>query len=138
MWCWVKVRFKLVGVNLKNRVARVGKSSLTIKYCRGEFSEKQESTVDATFNQKAVEIDAKTKVQLTIWDTAGQERYHALNRNYYKNSQGAIIVYDVTDPGSFEKVKKWRDELRKYLEDAPVVIAGNKCDMANKVGEAEA
>lgn len=30
--------------------ARVGKSSITIKYCKDEFNEKQESTVDATFN----------------------------------------------------------------------------------------
>lgn len=117
----------------------MGKSSLTIKYCRDTFSEKQESTVDATFNQKDVQIDPKTSVQLTIWDTAGQERYHALNRNYYKNSQGALIVYDVTDKDSFTKVKKWRDELRKYLEDAPVVIAGNKCDMPGRaIDEAEA
>ena len=36
-----------------------------------EFSEKQESTVDATFNQKEISIDGKTKVGLTIWDTAG-------------------------------------------------------------------
>ena len=117
----------------------MGKSSLTIKYCKGEFNEKQESTVDATFNQKEVSIDGKTKVGLTIWDTAGQERYHALNVSYYRYSKGALIVYDVTDKDSFEKVKKWQNELNKYLEGAPIMIAGNKCDMVNRtVEEAEA
>ena len=85
----------------------MGKSSLTIKYCRGKFDEKQESTVDATFNQKEIQIDGKTKVGLSIWDTAGQERYHALNVSYYRESKGALLVYDVTDKDSFEKVKKW-------------------------------
>ena len=52
-------------------IARVGKSSITLKYCKNEFSDKQESTVDATYNSKDVMIDGKTKVGLTIWDTAG-------------------------------------------------------------------
>jgi hypothetical protein len=30
-------------------IARVGKSSLTLKYCKNQFSDKQESTVDATY-----------------------------------------------------------------------------------------
>lgn len=112
---------------------------MTIKYCKNEFSEKQESTVDATFNQKEIMIDSKTKVGLTIWDTAGQERYHALNVSYYRYSKGALIVYDVTDKDSFEKVKKWHTELNKYLPGAPIMIAGNKCDMVTKtVDPAEA
>jgi Ras-related protein Rab-21 len=79
-------------------------------------------------------------VGLTIWDTAGQERYHALNANYYRGSKGAVIVYDVTDKDSFEKVKTWRVELRKYLEPGtPIIIAGNKCDIVNRtVPESEA
>ena len=41
-------------------------------------------------------------------------------------------MYDVTDKDSFEKVKKWQSELEKYLPGAPIMIAGNKCDMVNK------
>lgn len=37
-------------------------------------------------------------------DTAGQERYHALGPIYYRDSQGAIVVYDITDEDSFTKV----------------------------------
>lgn len=40
----------------------------------------------------------------TIQDTAGQERYHALGPIYYRDSQGAIVVYDITDQDSFIKV----------------------------------
>lgn len=38
-------------------------------------------------------------------DTAGQERFHALGPIYYRDSNGAILVYDVTDEDSFQKVK---------------------------------
>ena len=64
-----------------------------------------------------------------IWDTAGQERYHALNVSYYRDAKGALIVYDITDVGSFDKVKKWVQELQKYLPGAPILICANKCDM---------
>ncbi len=37
-------------------------------------------------------------------DTAGQERFHALGPIYYRDSNGAILVYDVTDEDSFQKV----------------------------------
>ena len=120
--------------------ARVGKSSLTLKFCLNEFNEGQESTVDATFQEKTVTLDSNIKARLTIWDTAGQERYHALNANYYRHSKGAVIVYDVTDKDSFEKVRMWHTELTKYLErGTPIIIAGNKCDIVSRsVDETEA
>ena len=46
---------------------------------------------------------------------------------------GALIVYDITDVDSFDKVKIWVTELRKYLpQDTPIIIAGNKCDINNR------
>ena len=85
-------------------------------------------------------LDNNKQAKLTIWDTAGQERYHALNANYYRHSKGAVIVYDVTDKDSFEKVKMWHTELTKYLDKGtPIMIAGNKCDiLLRTVEEAEA
>lgn len=43
-------------------------------------------------------------------------------------------MYDITDQDSFTKVNIWIKELRKYLpKDTPIIIAGNKCDMTNRV-----
>ena len=129
----------ILAVLTQRLTARVGKSSITLKYSKNQFSDAQESTVDATYNSKDVQVDPKTTVGLTIWDTAGQERYHALNVTYYRYSKGAVIVYDVTDKDSFEKVKKWHTELTKYLPGVPIMIAGNKCDIVNRtVSEDEA
>ncbi|UYV68669.1 RAB21 [Cordylochernes scorpioides] len=75
-------------------------------------------------------------------DTAGQERFHALGPIYYRDSNGAILVYDITDEDSFQKVKNWVKELRKMLgNDVCLCIAGNKTDLertrAVSVEEAE-
>ena len=42
----------------------------------------------------------------TSWlqDTAGQERFHALGPIYYRDSNGALLVFDITDEDSFQKV----------------------------------
>ena len=84
-------------------IARVGKSSLTLKFCKNEFDENQTSTVDATFQNKEVDI-AGEKYFINLWDTAGQEKYHALNQMYYRQASGALLVYDITDKDSFTKI----------------------------------
>ena len=67
---------------------------------------------------------------LSIWDTAGQERFHALGPIYYRDADGAILVYDITDTDSFQKVKTWVKELRKMLgQGINLTIAGNKADL---------
>jgi len=76
-------------------------------------------------------------------DTAGQERFHALGPIYYRDSNGALLVYDITDKVSFLKVKNWVKELRKMLgTDIVLCIAGNKCDLEKNrnvsLAEAEA
>lgn len=78
---------------------------------------------------KKLNIDGQ-RVNLAIWDTAGQEQFHALGPLYYRNSNGAVLVYDITDESSFPKVKVWVKELRKMLgNDVCLVIVGNKTDL---------
>ncbi|EFA84191.1 Rab GTPase [Heterostelium album PN500] len=73
---------------------------------------------------------AGKRVCLTIWDTAGQERFHALGPIYYRGSQGALVVYDITDNDSFIKAKNWIKELKAMLGNEIVLcIIGNKCDL---------
>ncbi|OMJ72577.1 hypothetical protein SteCoe_28934 [Stentor coeruleus] len=108
---------------------RVGKTSLTLKFARNEFHDNEISTVQANFIQKDVQLDGGIQVRLNIWDTAGQERFRALAPNYYRQANGAVIAYDITDAGSFNKVKAWVKELQSQADkDISIVIAGNKCD----------
>lgn len=55
----------------------VGKSSLVLRFVKGQFHEYQESTIGAAFLTQTVHID-DTAVKFEIWDTAGQERYNLL------------------------------------------------------------
>jgi len=110
----------------------VGKTSLVLRYVENKFNDKHLTTLQASFLNKKLNIGGK-RVNLAIWDTAGQERFHALGPIYYRDSNGAILVYDITDEDSFQKVKNWVKELRKMLgNDITLCIAGNKIDMAKE------
>ncbi|KAK8336004.1 hypothetical protein V6Z12_A09G091500 [Gossypium hirsutum] len=88
-----------------------GKSSLVLRFVRGQFVEFQESTIGAAFFSQTLAVDDAT-VKFEIWDTAGKERYHSLAPMYYRGAAAAIIVYDITNLASFERAKRWIEELQ--------------------------
>lgn len=107
----------------------VGKTSIVLRYCEDKFNDKHLTTLQAAFLTKKLSVGGK-RVTLAIWDTAGQERFHALGPIYYRDSHGAILVYDITDEDSFQKVRNWVKELRKMLgDDISLCIVGNKADL---------
>lgn len=108
---------------------RVGKTSLTLRYVNNVFSEKQTATIQASYLTKRVTVDGQA-VNLCIWDTAGQERFHALGPIYYRDADAALLVYDLLDKDSFDRVQSWVRELKKMASKSIVLaIAGNKSDM---------
>jgi len=110
----------------------VGKSSLVLRFVKGQFHEYQESTIGAAFLTQTVCLD-DTTVKFEIWDTAGQERYHSLAPMYYRGAQAAIVVYDITNPDTFERAKTWVKELQRQARaDIVIALAGNKSDLANR------
>merc|ERR1719408_488868 len=114
----------------------VGKSSLVLRFVRGQFFEYQESTIGAAFLTQTVCLD-DTTVKFEIWDTAGQERYHSLAPMYYRGAQAAIVVYDITNADTFERAKTWVKELQRQASPNIVIaLAGNKADLTtNRIVE---
>lgn len=109
-----------------------GKSSLVLRFVKGQFLEFQESTIGAAFFSSTVSVD-NTTVKFEIWDTAGQERYHSLAPMYYRGAAAAIIVFDITSSDSFDRAKKWVQELQKQGNPNLVMaLAGNKADLEDK------
>ncbi|THU51652.1 hypothetical protein C4D60_Mb06t33280 [Musa balbisiana] len=70
---------------------RVGKTSLVLRYVNNVFSEKQETTVQASYLTKRLVIGG-VPITLSIWDTAGQERFHALGPIYYRDADGMYLI----------------------------------------------
>jgi small GTP-binding protein len=109
----------------------VGKSSLVLRFVKGQFHEYQESTIGAAFLTQQLCLD-DTVIKFEIWDTAGQERYHSLAPMYYRGAQAAIVMYDITNKESFTRAQSWIAELQKQASPNIVIaLAGNKIDLDN-------
>ena len=72
-----------------------------------------------------------------IWDTAGQERFQSLGVAFYRGADCCVLVFDVTQPGSFKTLDSWRDEFLiqaspRDPENFPFVVLGNKVDLENR------
>lgn len=66
-------------------------------------------------------------------DTAGQERFQGLGNAFFRGADACIIVYDVTNEASFNKLDDWREAFitQAGLTDAtnyPFMVLGNKID----------
>ena len=77
-------------------------------------------------------------INLKIWDTAGQEQFRCLTRNFYKNSSGVIVVYDVSNKDSFDKVKFWIDRVKENADEKiKMILIGNKIDKKKMISPEE-
>ncbi|EAN77581.1 ras-related protein Rab21, putative [Trypanosoma equiperdum] len=111
---------------------RVGKTSLISRFVNDTFDAQQRSTTQASMysSVNVPLLNSDKTVNLNVWDTAGQERFHALGPIYYRNANGAILVYDVTDADTLEKVRLWIRELRAVVGDQiQLVVCANKSDL---------
>lgn len=89
------------------------------------------------FLTKRITRDGKV-IKFEIWDTAGQERFAPLAPMYYRNAQAALVVFDVTNEGSFYKAQNWVEELHEKVgHDIVIALVGNKMDLLNNDDENE-
>lgn len=116
----------------------VGKSSLSRRFVNKSFYDREDPTIGASFLYKKVYLN-DCIVGLEIWDTAGQERFHSLAPMYYRAADAALVVYDVTNMNSFDKAKKWINELHRSSPPITVImLVCNKVDLVDDSNANEA
>jgi len=107
----------------------VGKSNLITRFTQDRFTKDSKPTIGVEFGAKSIEHDGIT-IKGQIWDTAGQERFRAISAAYYRGANGALIVYDITNPESFQNLNKWFKEIENQGENGCFnILIGNKCDL---------
>uniref|UniRef100_A0A8C3SKF6 Ras-related protein Rab-39B n=1 Tax=Chelydra serpentina TaxID=8475 RepID=A0A8C3SKF6_CHESE len=109
----------------------VGKSSLLKRYTEGAFLDSINQTVGVDFYVQFVELEPGLRIKLQFWDTAGQERFRSVTRSYYRNSAGAVLMFDLTNRASFESIKEWHREVTDTVKPFHVVfvLVGHKSDL---------
>ncbi len=93
-----------------------GKTTLVDRLIHERFLGPMGATVGAAYNSFELALDKNRKLTLAIWDTAGAERFESMTKSYYKDAEGALLCFDVTDANSWNKVKFWAQELQAVEE----------------------
>lgn len=120
----------------------VGKTSFFRKLSTGDFYDKNISTIGIekkTFNLD-INIDnndksEKKQFEIYLFDTAGQEKFRAITFNYFKGTDGILLIYDITDKSTFESVENWISSIREAIGNNSneskyaTILIGNKLDL---------
>ena len=119
----------------------VGKTSLFKKLATGDFNDKNISTIGMDKKSLTVEIEVnennqivKKQIDISLVDTAGEERFRSITKTYFKESDGVLLLYDVTNKESFKNVESWIDSIHDSLghhknSKYEIILIGNKVDL---------
>ena len=111
----------------------VGKTSIMTKFVSNEFQNTYLSTIGVEFKSKEIHINNNTCARLKIWDTCGQEKFRAITRQYFKNSEGVFVVFDLTNKETTKKLDIWMKDIKDNIDnDYFIFLIGNKSDIKDR------
>ena len=81
-----------------------------------------------------IQLSDGSLINCQIYDTLGQEKYTSIIESYYRKADAALLVYDISNKKSFEKIKNYYIEAinENCKKDIPIILLGNKADLDNE------
>jgi len=80
--------------------SEVGKSCLIKRYCEGRFVKRYISTIGVDYGVKKLTIKDQ-HVSINFFDLSGNEDYKGIRTEFYEDTNGIIMVYDLDNRDSF-------------------------------------
>lgn len=111
----------------------VGKSCIIKRFCEKRFVAKYLATIGIDYGVTRASVKDRD-VKINIFDMAGHPIFYEVRNEFYKDTQGAMLVYDVSDRSSFESLESWVNEMKSEIgnkteiDNVTVVVCANKCD----------
>ena len=117
--------------------ATVGKTCLLLRYADDSFTQNHITTIGIDFKTKFITIN-NSVIKLQIWDTGGCERFRSITKSFYKDANGIILTYDISNSDSLKNIQNWMKLIEQNAEDGVCkILVGNKCDLENRVIQKE-
>lgn len=114
-----------------------GKTALINRYHSKRFDPTIITTAnDFVISHKKLKDKAgeEVDVKIKIWDSPGQERFENIVLTAVKNTQGILLVFDITEKQSFDDLQKWIEKVEscKDIKTFPFILVANKIDLNDK------
>ncbi|GAB1598072.1 dnaJ homolog subfamily C member 27-like [Argonauta hians] len=116
----------------------VGKSCVIKRYCEKRFVHKYLSTIGIDYGVTKIQIK-NHDVRLNIFDMAGHPMFYEVRNEFYRDTQGALLVFDLSRRCTFESLDQWLVEMNEMTNcnNMVVCVCGNKVDKRRVVDELE-
>jgi len=109
----------------------VGKTAIVERFCNGKFIKSYNPTFGFGILSKVLDIEDEI-VKLIIWDIAGLSD-KPVRKQFYKGTEGVILVFDMTRPETLKPLKELREEILNACGKISFVICGNKADLETEI-----
>lgn len=106
----------------------VGKTSVLSRLISKKFTNDYHCSLGIECKRKTIHYDTYLHINLTLWDTCDEERFKAITRQYYRDSQGILLIFDLTDKQTFENLSHWLEDIKKIDDTLEIFVFGNKLD----------
>ncbi|MCU0860166.1 MAG: GTP-binding protein [Thermoplasmata archaeon] len=114
----------------------VGKTSLIARYVVNKFDDKYIATIGTKVSRKDIQVikpNLIINLRMMIWDVLGQKEYSKIRTASMSGAQGVILVADLSRMETVQSVQDfWLKEVESVLGRTPIVLVGNKIDIAKK------
>ena len=74
--------------------------------------------------------------KITLWDTIGSEKFRTLNRKCYQNADGILLLFNITNEETFNKLIQWIGDIKEYNlkkeNEAIIYLIGSQIDLENE------
>jgi DnaJ family protein C protein 27 len=70
-------------------------------------------------------------ISINFFDLSGNEEYKLIRTEFYEDTNGLVMVYDIDNRDSFSSLVHWEEEMKRNGVDmtrVKVIVCGNKCD----------
>ena len=115
-----------------------GKQCITENYCYNLFNPSERLTIGVDFYVKTIELHRR-RIKMQIWNVEGEERFRFLMPTYCLGANGAMLLYDITNSNSLDKLAEYINIIRKkagYWDGAiPIMLVGSYFHLENKKRE---
>ena len=110
-----------------------GKTSLIVRKNENVFSNSYMSTIGVDFFSFKTFIN-ENPILVHVWDTAGEEKFRFIITSYFNGAQGALLVFDITNRNTFDRLDYWLQQLDRGSNDfkGKIVVVGAKSDLTSR------
>ena len=108
--------------------ARVGKTTLMVKYVENKLDEDYIQTLGVNFLEKTV-TPRNNDITFSIWDLGGHREFLSMLPLVVNDARALLFMFDLSRRDTLASIKEWYRQCRGLNRTAHAILVGTKYDI---------